>query len=136
MPVRQNVRKIISTEVQGDDSFVSIISPKIEEVKAQQASMQPLRDELAAIEAELKASGLTDLEIKSHPRYAAANEKLSDAGTKLMVGYIKDWNWVDDDGKPLPKPSEDSSVINQLTVGELTWLSNSFRAIAPDVKKN
>lgn len=136
MPKRQNVRRIDSLEVQGDDSWVEIVSPKIEEVKAQQASMQPIRDELATIELELKKEGLTQAEINSNPRYAAVNQRLSDEGTKLMAAYVKDWNWVDDDGEPLPKPAGNEKAFGQLTVGELTWLSNNFRAIAPDVKKS
>lgn len=49
------------------------------------------------------------------------------AARKSVAEKTLDWNWVSDDGSPLPKPLEDPSVIGDLLPNELEWL---FKAIA------
>ena len=43
---------------------------------------------------------------------------------KLMSQLIIDWNWVDDEGNPLPKPSP--AVLADLPFEEVTFLLNAI----------
>ena len=45
--------------------------------------------------------------------------------TALLLGrLVKKWNWVDDDGEPLPEPSEE--VIANLPYAELKFLADAL----------
>ena len=43
-------------------------------------------------------------------------------GVALLKRLVVDWNWVDDEDKPLPKPKDDPDVIDGLPLQELTFL--------------
>lgn len=51
-------------------------------------------------------------------------KELDDAevGIELIANMVVDWNWVDDDGEPLPQPTPD--LIKSLPVEELMFLGN------------
>jgi len=55
------------------------------------------------------------------------------AFAKLMV---IDWNWVDDNGNPLPKPSDNPDVIDQLSIEESTFLMNALSFERKDPKNS
>lgn len=50
---------------------------------------------------------------------------------EMMARKIMDWNWVDDDGEPLPVPSTDGAVIDRLTDPELSLLARLFARPTP-----
>jgi len=37
--------------------------------------------------------------------------------------YVRDWNWVDDRGEPLPLPADDSSVLEHLLPAEMRCIT-------------
>lgn len=43
------------------------------------------------------------------------------AGEAAALAVVE-WNWVDDEGKPLPLPSEHPETLGQLMNDEITWL--------------
>jgi len=45
---------------------------------------------------------------------------------RLIMEHIIAWNWVDDEGQPLPLPSEDSSVLDRLTGQEMAFLGEAL----------
>jgi len=47
-------------------------------------------------------------------------------GIELLKSLVIDWNWVDDDDNPLPKPTDDANVIDRLPIQELTFLINAL----------
>jgi hypothetical protein len=50
-------------------------------------------------------------------------------GVALITRHAVDWNWVDDDDKPLPFPSEDPSVIEKLTDPEVAALGKAILGV-------
>ncbi len=96
MPRRQSNRRVVSTEVQGDDSFVVLRPMKWGEAKA-----------IVGV--------------------AGADSARAIEMVDRLAAYIVDWNWVDDDGNPLPKPAEDPSVIDRLTSTEVRYLLGELR---------
>ena len=92
MPKRQSVRKHDASEVQGEDAFVITTAVKVKEIR----------------------------EIRKQ----AADPEHDDfeGGIKLLAKHIVKWNWVDDEGKPLPCPKDDPEVIDDLTNEESEYL--------------
>ena len=41
---------------------------------------------------------------------------------RWYVRYVQSWNWVGNDGEPLPLPSEDTTVIDRLTTDEMAFV--------------
>jgi hypothetical protein len=92
MPKRRSVVTHKSDEVQGEGSFVVTTAVKVKEIR----------------------------EIRKH----AADPDFDDfeGGIGLLAAHIVKWNWVDDEGKPLPSPNEDPKVIDELTNEESEYL--------------
>jgi hypothetical protein len=94
MPERQNVRRFPSEAVQGEGSWIEV-------------------------------SRLTVGEAREADRL----RKDPDADSFEAVGdiykkHVRAWNWVDDDGEPLPLPADDPDVINDLTDQEFAFISD------------
>jgi hypothetical protein len=100
MPKRQNVRRVNSEPVQGDDSYVVLNS----------ITWRRGRD------IENGWAEWTDAE-----RIGA------------LAPVIAGWNWVDDNGEPLPQVKDNPSVILDLTMDELLFI---LKALAGDKPKN
>jgi hypothetical protein len=92
MPKRQSVKTYKSDIVQGEGSFVKTTAVKVKEIR----------------------------QIRKH----AKDEDFDDfeGGIKLLADHIIKWNWVDDEGQPLPCPKDDPEVINELTNEESEYL--------------
>jgi hypothetical protein len=105
MPQRQNVMTVPTPDLQGEGSWVKVKAMTVENwerwqeilVEAQRARNND--DVSAARKAELEAR-------------------------ELLAGQIMGWNWVNDEGQPLPCLSEDINVFKQLTMDESQFLSS------------
>lgn len=79
---------------------------------------------------------LSGLKIGERREYFAASKaedfNMLEVGVDLFVKHIKGWNWVDDDGKPLPLPADDPSVIDDLTDIESEGIADFL--MNPDTK--
>lgn len=96
---RRNTKRLNTTNVQGEGSWVEIRQVTFGESKR--------------IRAELKA--------------AEGDEDAQIALTqKLLVDHVINWSWVGDDNQPLPLPKVDSSVIDLLTADEIAALSEAI----------
>ena len=98
MAKRTTVRRFDTEEVQGEGSFVVLSSLKVKEVR--------------------RLHKLTD--VKEGEEEPDAFEE----GVKMLANHIVDWDWVDDDGNPLPKPKGKISVIDMLTNEESEFISD------------
>ena len=85
-------KKVDSTEVQGKGSWVLLRSPVIDDLTA--LDMPPEGDRKAAIE----------------------------FGRELLKSLVLDWDWVDDEDSPLPKPPDDPAIMSQLPLSEIMFL--------------
>lgn len=57
-------------------------------------------------------------------------------GLEILRDHVLEWNWVDDDGNPLPQPKDDPDVINRLTDEEALALINIIQGPTPERLKN
>lgn len=89
-------RRIPTPEVQGPDSYIVL---------------RTLRRGDATLEDLLEGAG--------------GSASLSDSmsfNDKVVTACLVEWNWVDDDGEPLPLPSDDPEVLNRLYAPEYQLL--------------
>lgn len=54
----------------------------------------------------------------------------------VMARRVLDWNWVDDDGKPLPKPKGNPSVFAKLTGPEIEVVERAISGRKAEERKN
>jgi len=47
-------------------------------------------------------------------------------GLQIIQEHVLDWNWVNNAGEPLPSPSDNPDVVDELTENEATFLANLF----------
>lgn len=47
-------------------------------------------------------------------------------GVDTIAAHIIEWNWVDDNDKPLPIPNDDPAIIDKLTTDEFKFLAESL----------
>jgi len=65
------------------------------------------------------------LSIKAH---GDNSDEVTNLIFRQFAGYIVDWNWIDDEGNPLPKPSDNWKVMEQLTNEEFTYIVELIKA--------
>ena len=94
MAKRTSVRRFNTEEVQGEGSYVILSSLKVDEVR------------------ELRKKGKDE------------DFDAFEGGIALLTQHILKWDWVGDDGKPLPLPKDDPTVVGQLTHEEADFLSD------------
>lgn len=111
MPARQNVKTIPTPAVQGDDSWIKIKAMTVEQFNRNQAILRQAQQPDADAEA------------------------LDSLATELFAEVVLDWNWVDEEGKPLPKPNGNPEVFGTLTMMELLTIGEALRP-AKDEKKD
>jgi len=97
MPKRKYVhkRKVDSEEVQGKDSWVILMTPTFGDYKSIETGV---------------------------PQEEGDSSAMMQFGISLLKTLIVDWNWVDDDDKPLPKPAENPDIVDDLPFQELIFL--------------
>jgi len=136
MPQRVSHRKEPSDEVQGEGSWVELTGMKVSEMKEQQTNADAARKARRDYQKQLKAHQklqLTNPDLEDFPDFETDVDALGYGIGKLKV-HVTDWNWVGDDGEPLPKPYEDDSVFDELTTDEVTFIINKLMGV--DEAKN
>ncbi len=102
MAKRQGIIKHNSDAVQGEGSWVKIRNLKVGTVRKLQ-----------------KTATLNRKISKDDTEF---DELSFDIGIDTIIDHVVDWNWVDDNDKPLPKPSDDKKVADELTTEELSFI--------------
>lgn len=105
MPQRQSIKRVDSAIVQGDGSWV--------DVKRITYGM--------GIDAQ-KLQSVTETSV------------LDEYNRKLITYLVAAWNWVDDEGEPMPTPKENPAVIDSLLDTEIMWLMQQL--VAQTDRKN
>jgi len=124
MAKRVSSRKRDSEKVQGEGSWVELTGLKVKEMKAQRVRAEAERNKLRDYNKKLKKHKklqAEDPELEDMEPYETDFDYLIE-GIKSLRGHVLDWDWVDDEGSPLPKPQENPEVFDELTDDELTFL--------------
>ena len=104
MPQRQNRRKVITAELQGEDSYVIVTLPRVSEIED---VIERMGDDLQSFK----------------------------SGSQIIANHVLEWNWVDDDGGPLPLPSGDAEKVGLLTTEEYKGLLDILLGDKAEQKK-
>jgi len=105
MPQRKRIIRFKSETVQGEDSWVEVSRLTVGEARRAD-------------------------QIKDDPNTDSFGEVV-----ELYQTHIVNWNWVDDDGEPLPLPRDDASVVDGLTADEFSFLGDCL-AGSEEAQKN
>lgn len=93
MPKRQNVRRVDSKAVQGDDSYIVLNSITWRKGRDIEDNWEEWTDEKRV---------------------------------EVLAPTIAEWNWVDDDGNPLPQPKDNPDIVRDMTLSELEFVVRSL----------
>ncbi len=106
MPKRQNIRRFPSEAVQGEGSWVEVSRLTVGEAR----EADRLRND----------PGVDSFE----------------AVSGIYQNHVRAWNWVDDDGKPLPLPKDDPGVVDKLTDQEFAFLGDCLAGSEEEQKNS
>lgn len=104
MPKRKRIVRYPSDEIQGEGSWVLVALLTV-------AEMREVRKEQKAKDADMFELGVT-----------------------LMKSHVKDWNWVDDEGEPMPSPKDQPGIVEGLSDPESGFLSECIRGSESETK--
>jgi hypothetical protein len=69
---------------------------------------------------EIRNPGWDEIEDVSGPDSKMEDLSEMEMGKALLMDSVVDWNWVDDDGEPMPKPTPE--IVAGLRMQELVFL--------------
>lgn len=92
-------KRVPSEEVQGEGTWVEVLSLKYGESKA-------LQREVAAATSDAEKALISE---------------------RLIQRHILAWNWTDDEGTPLLPPKQKPEVVDELTADEMVFLANCLK---------
>lgn len=114
MPKRVGVKRHNSQEVQGEGSYVVVTGVKVKEIRRIRQQTRDAERERARHDVLLKEDPLAQVPEVEYDEF--------ESGLALLASHIVDWNWVDDEGDPLPLPKDDPAVVEELTNEESEFL--------------
>jgi len=125
MPQRNSSTRVMTPTVQGDDSYVVV--RKLTVGEAQEVMRERQRHSKEARKALQQAGedqALRDI-FKEESQADAAYETF-DWAVRRFADHILSWNWVLDDGTPMPQVKDDPSILAQLTSDEMKVISDAL----------
>ena len=87
-------RKVDASEIQGEGAWVLLKAPTLEDIRGH--TIPAAGDTTAAM----------------------------DYGMAIIGKLVKGWNWVDDDGSPMPEPTPE--LVAGLPYAEIAWLMEAL----------
>ena len=116
MAKRRSVKKVSTEDLQGEGSYVIVSAVKTKEIKETRRLSQEATKAQKAVDKLRKAGDEAIEDVESFDGF--------EAGLDMIHRHLVDWNWVDDNDVPLPKPKEHPEVVDELSTDEVTFLAN------------
>jgi hypothetical protein len=113
MPQRQAIITVQSADIQGPDSWVKVRA-------VTHGTAQDMK--------RLAASAVAGDE--------GAKLALDEAGMQLLIDHVVDWNWVNDQGEPLPIPKNAPDVLDTMLQFEIDFLGEAVGNTVAAPKKS
>lgn len=103
MAKRQAILTFDTEEVQGEGSFVKLRMPLWGEIKKQRKQLREMEEaDKSKFEIEDVKIGMTET---------------------MLINAIVEWDWVDEEDNPLPRPKDEPAVIERLLSNEIEFLA-------------
>lgn len=119
---RQSTKRYNTADIMGEGSWVDVHVASLGEAKEFRKMTRDLALQVVDVEAGTPEAEALDAEAAKF--------------TELWYGkHLVGWNWVDDDGNPLPLPGGNPEVLEKLNPIELEFLANAVLGQAVDQKK-
>jgi len=135
MPQRKNVVRTSTVEVMGEDSYVlvrKITTAEAREVlELHQTRKASLREKASEKKLPQDLRSVYVEELQAGDAKDALEEAL-----KRYADHIIEWNWVYEDGKTMPLPADDPTVLVALTGDEIRVLAKALGMLAEDDSKD
>ena len=109
MPKRQRIKQHPCDEVQGEDSWVKIKSPEYGLIIEAMEMMAESEQEDAGSKNQKRSEALKNL-------------AQAELGERILGQAIVEWNWVKDDGTPMPQYDPESWNARKITLDEVMFL--------------
>lgn len=132
MPSRLSVKNIPTPEIQGDDSWIKYRPVTIEEareLRSKVSEVQSKQDKALvdfAVSKNKAVADLTEDEKNNAYETSGLTDDLLNFADMQLAKFIIEWNWVDDDGNPLPQPKNDFTVLGKLYTHEYSFIMRLF----------
>jgi hypothetical protein len=132
MPSRLSIKTLPTPEIQGDDSYIKYRPVTIEEareLRTKVTEVQNLQNKALteyAVSQNKAVADLTDEEKETAYETSGLTDDLLSFADKQLSKFILEWNWVDDDGNPLPQPKDDYKVMGKLYTHEYSFIMSLF----------
>ena len=97
MPQRKSTHRYDATEVQGEGAYVVVRTTSY----GQQKNFVRNSESMTDYEKQLAIEA-------------------------MIVENVIEWNWVNDDGEPLPLPKNDPGIMEELTANEVVFLGEAI----------
>lgn len=121
MPERKNTFRVESDEVQGEGSFVVLRKPSWRE-------QQDKNERIAEANGGAMPRSMAEL-ARVTTEWLRTNREVAE---QQVAGCVVRWNWVDDEGKPMPLPKDGGMA--QLSFDEMQWLYTRLQPQAEAAK--
>lgn len=120
-PKRKRLVRFPSDEIQGKGSWVLIACLTVKEMRELRRLAKQAKAEMMA--AEVAGAVLADDAID-----------MFEVGVGVLKTHAKEWNWVDDEGEPMPQPKDNPEIIEELLDPESAFLSKCIQGSEDDAK--
>jgi len=114
MPQRASVRTFDTSDVQGDGSWIKLRPMTLGEVLSLQGDAEEQRGFL------YRLGRFLGRLLRKRP----SPSQLARQNMTTVIRYVRGWNWVDDEGNPMPLPSDDPRVLDRLTMAEMQCITD------------
>ncbi len=123
MPKRVRTQTIIGGP-QGEDAKVVILMPTYGESRQYTKQLTLLERKINALIQQSESGDDPDETLATN--LEALTDQLSTATSVYLSSHLLEWNWVDDNDDPLPKPHNDETVIDNLTNEEIAFVRDAL----------
>lgn len=137
MPSRQIVTTVPTPDyIMGEGAWIKTVSITLEKAKTLQRlaseldkQFEPERQALYKAFADEKGVEINQL-TDEQKSLAVVNSDLSERAESFFYTHYADlidsWNWVYENGEPMPQPKEKPSIFNELTEQEFKYIQSIF----------
>lgn len=130
MPQR-NRTQTVTGGPQGEDARLIILMPTQGELRGHAKAIARVERELSGL---IKAAESGALSEEQTGKVERLSDEMSQAMSSYMAAHVVTWNWVNDEGEPLPTPFNHPEVFDALTSSEVEFIGQALNGATEQQK--